>query len=335
MPGSRTRNRATSGRGSGARTNPSGTAATLTRGGLATYRRPRGVCARPAADHLDACRGDRRQAGQRERELDLASGQLDRPCERARADVRERPELVVAEAPVGADDRAVGASRRERRPFAGRQQAGVPSLDRRHAPEHPAVTLVPADPGAEDVLPHEHPDAVQPGAPELVGVVPVPTACVMEHVPLLVPARTDHARHCAVGEPLRPREMMIADPRERHGRLALESDFAESGGQLRVRLLHRVEEDPVGAELAHDRCDRLAVGYPLAPRAGVPRVVVDEHAHAASLDDRRRARGCRERRGRSRTGFARRSRSPGRRARARARRSRRTRARPRRAAGPA
>ena len=105
--------------------------------------------------------------------------------------------------------------------------------------------------------------------------------------------------------------------------------------QLGIRLAHRVEEDAVGAELAHEGGDRLGVAHGLAARAGVPRVVVDEHPHAARLDRPRRARGCRERRGRSRTGCARRSRSRGRRARGRGRRSRRTRARPRRAAGRA
>ena len=48
----------------------------------------------------------------------------------------------------------------------------------------------------------------------------------------------------------------------------------ERGAQAGLRLLHRVEEDAVGAELAHELRERLVVGDRLAPRADVPRVVV-------------------------------------------------------------
>ena len=61
--------------------------------------------------------------------------------------------------------------------------------------------------------------------------------------------------------------------------------------QLRPRLLHRVEEDAVDAELADER-RRLPRVVARAPRrrAGVPRVVVEEDPHAARLEVARRAR---------------------------------------------
>ena len=118
-------------------------------------------------------------------------------------------------------------------------------------------------------------------------VVAVPAAGVVEHVPLLEPARPQHARDRAVGEPLRPREVVVADARERQRRLALERDprprRVERRPKPRLRLLHRVEEDAVGAELAHELRDRDVVGDRLAPRADVPRVVVDEDAQPARL----------------------------------------------------
>ena len=48
--------------------------------------------------------------------------------------------------------------------------------------------------------------------------------------------------------------------------------------RARPRLLHRVEEDAVHAELAHELGRSPPVVHVLAPRAGVPRVVVHEHA---------------------------------------------------------
>ena len=61
--------------------------------------------------------------------------------------------------------------------------------------------------------------------------------------------------HRAVGEPLRPREVVVADARERQRRLALERDAradASTRAEAGARLLHRVEEDAVDAELAHE-----------------------------------------------------------------------------------
>ena len=51
----------------------------------------------------------------------------------------------------------------------------------------------------------------------------------------------------------------------------------------RLRLLHRVEEDAVDAELADELRDREVVGDRLPARADVPRVVVDEDAQPAGL----------------------------------------------------
>ena len=80
---------------------------------------------------------------------------------------------------------------------------------------------------------------------------------------------------------------MVGGARERQRRLALERDprpdRVERGAEARLRLLHRVEEDAVGAELADELRDREVVGDRLAPRADVPRVVVDEDAQPARL----------------------------------------------------
>ena len=188
------------------------------------------------------------------------------------------------------------------------------------------VPLVPAHPRAEDVLPDEHADAVQPGALQLLRVVAVPAARVVEHVPLLEPARPQHARHRAVGEPLRPREMVVADAIERHRRLAFERDAAagaavDGAAQLRVarpsscrgtrrrrRARARARRSPRRRRPARGACRRPT---------GCSRRT---HARRAR-GTRRRARGGRARRGRGRTGCARRSRSRDRRARARRRRS--------------
>ncbi len=162
----------------------------------------------------------------------------------------------------------------------------MPALHGGHRLQGRTVALAPPDPRAEDVLPDEHPDAVQPGAPELVGVVAIPAARVVEHVPLLEPAGADHAGHGAVGEPLRPREVMVADPREGNGRLALERQPGQRGDELGHGFLHRVEEDAVGAEVTGHVRHRLRVGHAFSTRARIPRVVVDEDAHTARLDRR-------------------------------------------------
>ena len=116
-------------------------------------------------------------------------------------------------------------------------------------------------------------------------MAPVPAARVVQHVALLEDARADHAGHVAVREPLRPREMVVADPPERERRLALERDAGpgrvDRAPKLRPRLLHRVEEHAVDPEVGHQRGDRLLVGDGLAARADVPRVVVDEDPQAA------------------------------------------------------
>jgi len=129
---------------------------------------------------------------------------------------------------------------------------------------------------------------------ELFGVVAVPAARVVEHVPLLEPARADHARNDAVGEPLRPREVVIFHARLRQRRLPLErdarADCVECHAQRRGSLLHRVEEDAIHVEQAHDFGDRVCVVDAFTSRADIPRVVVDEDAHAAGaqrLDERR------------------------------------------------
>jgi hypothetical protein len=60
-------------------------------------------------------------------------------------------------------------------------------------------------------------------------------------------------------------------------------DAVERSPQARLRLLHRVEEDAVGPELLDELRERAVVRDRLAPRADVPRVVVDEDALAARL----------------------------------------------------
>ena len=230
--------------------------------------------------------------------------------------------------------RAPASVRRERRPIARRQEVGVSSLQRGHRPEHRPVALVPADPRAEDVLPDEHPDAVQPGAPELLGVVAVPASRVVQHVALLEPSRPQHAWDAAVGEPLRPREVVVVDARQREGGLALEADSAAAprrrprGGRAAPPSSCRGRRRPRRAG---------GRGRRSPPRRRPPRAACRRPTGCSrrtrgrrARGGRRRARGSRARRGRSRTGSARRSRSPGRRARARRRRSRRTARRPRR-----
>ena len=49
--------------------------------------------------------------------------------------------------------------------------------------------------------------------------------------------------------------------------------------EVRIGVLERVEEDPVRAEPA-DHVRELVGVLAAAPGAGVPRVVVDEHAHS-------------------------------------------------------
>ena len=84
--------------------------------------------------------------------------------------------------------------------------------------------------------------------------------------------------------------MVILDAREREGRFSLERepgpDLVELATERFGRRLHRVEEDAVRPEQAHDLRDRLRVIDRLAARTGVPRVVVDEHADAAFVERR-------------------------------------------------
>ncbi len=123
---------------------------------------------------------------------------------------------------------------------------------------------------------------------QLLGVIAVPTARVVQHVPLLEPAGPQHSGNGTVGEPLRPREVVVADAIERHRGLAFERDTAPRGiddaAQSGVGDLQGVEEDAVGPELSHDAGDRLVVVDRLASRADVPRVVVDEYADAALVE---------------------------------------------------
>ena len=244
-------------------------------------RRERGVAATRDHDLLRA--EERRDPERRQVDLELA----DRACVGVAA-VRDRPERRLAVAPARGDDASVRACSRERRPLAGRQQVGVLPLHRAHRAQQRLVPLAPADPGPEDVLPDEDADAVQPRAVQLLGVVAVPAARVVEHVPLLEPARAQHARDGAVGEPLCPREVVVGGARERQRRLALERDprldTVERGPQARLRLLHRVEEDAVHAEVGDELRDREIVRDRLPPRADVPGVVVDEDAQAERLE---------------------------------------------------
>ena len=208
-----------------------------------------------------------------------------------------------------------------------------------HRAQQRLVALAPADPRAEDVLPDEHPDAVQPGAVQLLGVARGSSgacggACAAARTSCArsTPGTALSANHCA-------HERWWSQIRASG---SVDSPSSATSGPTRRRAQRRAAP-PSSCRgrrrrrraRARARAIAVVVGDRLAPRADVPRVVVDEHADAARRGARRRARAGRARRGRSRTGCARRSRSPGRRARARRRRSRRTRARPRRRSGRA
>ena len=319
--------RARDGAGSTA-TNPSGTAATRRLGRVERAPSPApGTSAEPPPKTSDARGRDGCEPERRQRERKAAPSERDvarRTARRhgSRAPTAPRRRRRQREATT----LQVVAAGRERRPLAVRQQVdqrrctsthrrAAARLSRSFQPTH----------DAEDVLPDEHADAVQPRAVQLLGVTAVPAARVVEHVPLLEPARADHAGHVDCRRTTAP--TTGGGLRSARAAASTRPRSAASGerrAQLGHRLLHRVEEDAVGAELAHELRDRRRVADRLAPRADVPRVVVDEHAHVRVLERRRRARGSRARRGTSRTGCARRCRSRDTRARARRRRSRRT-----------
>ena len=153
--------------------------------------------------------------------------------------------------------RYASAVRGERRPLAGREQLGVLPLQREHRAQQRLVALVPADPRAEDVLPDEHADAVEPRALQLVEVAAVPAARVVEHVPLLEPPRAEHARHRRCRRTTAPTRdggrrsaRAAASTRPRTRRRPARVDGGPQPGR---RLLHRVEEDAVGVEFPHER----------------------------------------------------------------------------------
>ena len=238
------------------------------------------------------------------------------------AAVRERPQRRLAVAPARARRPACrGLARRERRPLARREQVGVPPLHAAHRRAAARGRARSSRPTRRRRVPHEHPDAVQPRAVQLVEVVAVPAARVVEHVPLLEPLRAEHAGHRAVGEPLRPREVVVGDPLERHRRLALERHVrAERGAPAPAA--------PPSSCRGRRRRRRARARARRAP----PRRRPARGACRRPTGCSRRRRGCRARwkvgdqlgqlrarRGTSRTGCARRCRSPGRRARARCR----------------
>ena len=257
------------------------------------------------------------------------------------AAVRERPQRRLAVRPARADDlrrrpslRAASGvhspSRqqlaRSRRCTAAspRSSARSRSFQPTHAPKTFSQTSIA--------------DAVQPRAVQLLAVVAVPAARVVEHVPLLEPARAEHARHARCRRTTAPTR---GGGRRSRASGSVDSPSNATPGPTRraqpgPRLLHRVEEDAVGAELAHELGDRLVRRRPARGACrrptGCSRRRRARRAPGRSATSSRRSRA---RRGRSRTGCARRSRSPDRRARARRRRSRRTRARPRRGTGRA
>ena len=121
-------------------------------------------------------------------------------------------------------------------------------------------------------------------------MVSVPAPRVVQHVTLLEPTRAQDAGDAAVGKPLRPGQLVIAGAGEGQRRLALERDpgprLVERRAKAGASLLHRVQEHAVDAEVGDEPRDGLLVVDGLAPRADIPRVVVDEDAHAASPEDR-------------------------------------------------
>src|SRR5262249_53946830 len=153
MPVSRTRKRATTGRGGGPSAILAGTAVARGTGAgtRSTARAGKALLPPPHAETSPAPPAAR----PRPRRQPPTRGAVRRPlaAPRRRAAVDERPQLLAAAAPAGADDCPVGARRRERRPFAPREQFHVCALPRDHAGEQRAIPFVPPDPRAEDVLP--------------------------------------------------------------------------------------------------------------------------------------------------------------------------------------
>ena len=118
---------------------------------------------------------------------------------------------------------------------------------------------------------------------------------------------------------------------QRHGPLALENHArprgVEPGARSGAALAHGIQEDAVGIDRPHHVDQGVDVRLSLAPRADVPRVVIDVDSHAMAVELPRHVAHAAIRpagRGKNRTGCARRRRSAGRRARAPRCHSRRT-----------
>ena len=80
-----------------------------------------------------------------------------------------------------------------RQPAAVGQQVGEMPQHGRHAPQRRAVLGVPGIPTPEDVLPDEHPAAVEPGRRQFLLVRPVPAVNLVLHVARLDPLQPQHA----------------------------------------------------------------------------------------------------------------------------------------------
>ena len=137
-------------------------------------------------------------------------------------------------------------------------------------------------------------------------------------------------RGCTVGEPLRPTELVIAEPLERdsgtHPRVPVEDREPRSAADERAAALTascRGTRRRRRAQVDDRRTSVTLVAHRFAAGPGVPGVVVHEHATPAIAAGPRPARPAPAHRGRSPTGCARRCRSPDRRATTQRRRTRR------------
>jgi hypothetical protein len=156
-------------------------------------------------------------------------------------------------------------------------EALEPALDGKHRTEDGTVAGIPANPGAEDVFPDHDAAAVHPGGVQLAGVTVIPAFDLVLEMARFKPLVAEDTGHVAVGEPLRPGEMMIVHAFDLQGQLALERDTGPGGiqesAEFRRTVGQRVEEDPIHIEGADEVAEHLEVGHGLAARAGVPGIV--------------------------------------------------------------
>ena len=122
---------------------------------------------------------------------------------------------------------------------------------------------------------------------QLIRMVVIPALDLMLHMAALEPLVTQHARDFTVSKPLCPGRMVVVDTRQRQGAFTFQNDTwpsrVERRAELGCTLVHRVQKDAIGVDRRDEVCQCLQIAATFAPRAGVPRVVVDEDAHATRM----------------------------------------------------